>query len=234
MYVSTAWSMVKAYDAATGKLLWSYDPQVPREVGVKACCDVVNRGVAAWKGKIYVGTFDGRLVALDARDRQAGVERRHRSTRARPTPSPGARASSKGTVIIGKSGGEYGMRGYISAYDADTGKLAWRFYTVPGDPVQAVREQGDGDGREDLERRVVEARRRRHGLGRHRLRSGAQSGLLRHRQRHRHGRRTTAARTRATICSSPRSSRSTPIPASTSGTTRRRPARSGTSTPSSS
>jgi len=67
MYVSTAWSMVKAYDAATGKLLWSYDPEVPREVGVKGCCDVVNRGVAAWKGKIYVGTFDGRLVALDAR-----------------------------------------------------------------------------------------------------------------------------------------------------------------------
>src|ERR1700747_2992605 len=67
MYVSTAWSMVKAYDAATGKLLWSYDPQVPREIGVKGCCDVVNRGVAAWKGKIYVGTFDGRLVALDAK-----------------------------------------------------------------------------------------------------------------------------------------------------------------------
>ena len=67
MYVSTAWSMVKAYDAASGKLLWSYDPEVPRELGVKGCCDVVNRGVAAWNGKIYVGTFDGRLVALDAR-----------------------------------------------------------------------------------------------------------------------------------------------------------------------
>src|SRR6202163_4583470 len=66
MYVSTAWSLVKAYDAATGKLLWSYDPQVPRELGVKGCCDVVSRGVAAWNGKIYVGTFDGRLVALDA------------------------------------------------------------------------------------------------------------------------------------------------------------------------
>ena len=65
MYVSTAWSMVKAYDAGTGKLLWSYDPEVPREIGVKGCCDVVNRGVAAWKGKIYVGTFDGRLDALD-------------------------------------------------------------------------------------------------------------------------------------------------------------------------
>src|SRR2546430_4858827 len=67
MYVSTAWSMVKAYDAKTGALLWSYDPAVPRALGVRGCCDVVNRGVAAWKGKIFVGPFDGRLVALDAR-----------------------------------------------------------------------------------------------------------------------------------------------------------------------
>src|ERR1700727_2171046 len=66
MYVSTAWSMVKAYDARSGKLLWSYDPQVPRELGVTGCCDVVSRGVAAWNGKIIDATFDGRLVALDA------------------------------------------------------------------------------------------------------------------------------------------------------------------------
>ena len=67
LYVSTAWSMVKAYNAKTGALLWSYDPKVSRALGVKGCCDVVNRGVAAWKGKIFVGAFDGRLVALDAR-----------------------------------------------------------------------------------------------------------------------------------------------------------------------
>src|SRR6266702_4605753 len=67
MYVSTAWSLVKAFDAKSGALLWSYDPKVPRELGVRGCCDVVNRGVAAWKGRIYVGTFDGRRVALDAR-----------------------------------------------------------------------------------------------------------------------------------------------------------------------
>jgi glucose dehydrogenase len=66
MYVSTAWSMVKAFDAKTGALMWSYDPQVPRALGVRGCCDVVSRGVAAWKGKIFVGTFDGRLIALDA------------------------------------------------------------------------------------------------------------------------------------------------------------------------
>ncbi len=67
LYISTAWSMVKAFDAKTGALLWSYDPAVPRVLGVRGCCDVVNRGVAAWQGKIFVATFDGRLVALDAR-----------------------------------------------------------------------------------------------------------------------------------------------------------------------
>src|SRR6266851_8732846 len=133
MYVSTAWSMVKAYDAATGKLLWSYDPQVPRELGVTGCCDVVNRGVAAWKGKIYVGTFDGRLVALDAATGKPvwSVVTGDQSQAFTITQAPRV---IKGRVVIGMSGGEYGIRGYISAYDAETGKLAWRFYTVPGDP----------------------------------------------------------------------------------------------------
>jgi len=133
MYVSTAWSMVKAYDAASGKLLWSYDPEVPREYGVKACCDVVNRGVAAWQGKIYVGTIDGRLVALDARSGKPvwSVVTGDQSKAFTITQAPRV---VKGRVIIGMSGGEYGIRGYISAYDAQTGKLTWRFYTVPGDP----------------------------------------------------------------------------------------------------
>ena len=66
MYVTTTWSKLFALDAKTGKLLWGYDPQVPGEWGVNACCDVVNRGVAVWNGKVYLGTLDGRLVALDA------------------------------------------------------------------------------------------------------------------------------------------------------------------------
>jgi quinohemoprotein ethanol dehydrogenase len=133
MYVSTAWSLVKAYDAASGKLLWSYDPEVPRELGVKGCCDVVNRGVAAWNGKIYVGTFDGRLVALDAATGKPvwSVVTGDQSQAFTITQAPRV---IKGRVVIGMSGGEYGIRGYISAYDAETGKLAWRFYTVPGDP----------------------------------------------------------------------------------------------------
>jgi quinohemoprotein ethanol dehydrogenase len=120
MYVSTAWSMVKAYDAGTGKLLWSYDPEVPRELGVKGCCDVVNRGVAAWRGKIYVGTFDGRLVALDARTGKP-VWSVVTGDQSGPLTITQAPRVVKGRVIIGMSGGEYGIRGYISAYDAQTG-----------------------------------------------------------------------------------------------------------------
>jgi len=139
MYLSTAWSMVKAYDAATGKLLWSYDPEVPRELAVKACCDVVNRGVAAWKGKIYLGTFDGRLVALEARTGKplwsvaVGDQKNLTITQAPRVV--------KGRVLIGISGGEFGIRGYISAYEAETGSLAWRFYTVPGDPSKPFENQ---------------------------------------------------------------------------------------------
>ena len=133
MYVSTAWSLVKAYDARTGKLLWAYDPQVHRELGVNACCDVGNRGVAAWNHKIYVGAYDGRLVALDA-----ATGKQVWSTLTVDTTKPYTITQAprviRGRVIIGNSGGEYGTRGYISAYDAETGKLAWRFFTVPGDP----------------------------------------------------------------------------------------------------
>jgi glucose dehydrogenase len=66
MYSTSAWSKVQAIDAQSGKLLWQYDPQVPGETGTKACCDVVNRGVAVWNGRVYLGTLDGRLIALDA------------------------------------------------------------------------------------------------------------------------------------------------------------------------
>jgi quinohemoprotein ethanol dehydrogenase len=133
MYVSTAWSLVKAYDARTGRLLWDYDPQVHRELGVNACCDVGNRGVAAWNHKIFVGAYDGRLVALDAATGKPVWSTLTVDT-TKPYTITQAPRVIKGRVIIGNSGGEYGTRGYISAYDAETGKLAWRFYTVPGDP----------------------------------------------------------------------------------------------------
>ena len=133
LYVSTAWSMVKAYDARTGKLLWAYDPQVAREIVVNACCDAVNRGVAVWKGKVYVGVLDGRLVALDAATGKVAwsvvtVDQ------SKPYTITGAPRVVKGKVLIGNGGAEFGVRGYVSAYDAATGKQVWRFFTVPGDP----------------------------------------------------------------------------------------------------
>ena len=112
MYISTAWSMVKAYDAKTGALLWSYDPEVPRVLGVRACCDVVNRGVAAWKGKIFVAAFDGRLIALDARTGKP-VWSVMTVDPSKPCTITQAPRVIKGRVVIGNSGGEYGVRGYI-------------------------------------------------------------------------------------------------------------------------
>ena len=133
MYVTSSWSMVYALNAKTGELLWKYDPKVPRETGFHACCDVVNRGVAVWGGEVYVATLDGRLVALDAKTGNVAwsVVTVDQSQPYTITMAPRV---IKGKVIIGNSGSEYGVRGYMSAYDAADGKLIWRFYTVPGDP----------------------------------------------------------------------------------------------------
>jgi quinohemoprotein ethanol dehydrogenase len=133
MYFSTAWSKVFAVNAATSKKLWSYDPKVPPEWTVNACCDVVNRGVAVWRGKVFVGTLDGRLVALDAATGKKVWETLTIDPKQRYTIT-GAPRVVKGKVLIGNGGAEMGVRGYVSAYDAETGKLAWRFFTVPGDP----------------------------------------------------------------------------------------------------
>jgi quinohemoprotein ethanol dehydrogenase len=136
MYTSTAWSKVVALDAASGKALWTYDPQVPGATAIKACCDVVNRGVAVYRGKVYVGTLDGRLVALDAGTGKVVWSVETTDPKASYTIT-GAPRVVKGKVIIGNGGADiYRVRGYVSAYDAETGKLAWRFYTVPGDPAQ--------------------------------------------------------------------------------------------------
>ena len=136
MYVTGAWSIVYALDAATGEELWRYDPEVPKTWAQYACCDVVNRGVAAWKDSIFVGTLDGYLVALDA---ATGDVRWRTDTidRKPPYTITGAPRVVNGRVIIGNGGADLGVRGYVSAYDADTGELDWRFYTVPGNPADA-------------------------------------------------------------------------------------------------
>jgi PQQ-dependent dehydrogenase (methanol/ethanol family) len=130
LYTTTAWSKVFAFDATTGKLLWSYDPKVPGQKGFDACCDVVNRGVAVWKGKVYVGTLDARLIALDAKDGHVVWQAQVADPKSPYTITQAPRVV-KDKVLIGESGAEYGGRGYLSAYDAGTGKLVWRFWTVP-------------------------------------------------------------------------------------------------------
>ncbi len=135
MYVTSAWSKLFALDARTGKEIWRFDPKVPGEAGVKACCDVGNRGAAAWNGKIIFGTLDGRLVAVDAATGKQVWEVMTVPAGQNYTIT-GAPRVFEGKVFIGNGGAEYGARGFITAYDADTGKQLWRFYTVPGDPAQ--------------------------------------------------------------------------------------------------
>ncbi len=130
MYVTSAWSVVHALDAKTGEELWVYDPDVPRERGVNACCDVVNRGVAIWEGKVFVGTIDGRLIALDSGTGDV-IWDTLTVDLSKPYTITGAPRVVKGRVLIGNGGAELGVRGYISAYDADTGAMDWRFYTAP-------------------------------------------------------------------------------------------------------
>jgi PQQ-dependent dehydrogenase (methanol/ethanol family) len=134
MYVTTPWSKVYAFDARTGKQLWKLDPDVPREIaGVSLCCNISNRGVAYWKGKVIWGTLDGRLVAADAVTGKKIWEVQVTDT-TKPYSITGAPRIGNGIVYIGEGGGEFYSRGFLAAHDAETGKALWRFWTVPGDP----------------------------------------------------------------------------------------------------
>lgn len=134
MYVSASWSIVHAIDARTGERIWTYDPKVPPEYASKGCCDIVNRGVALYEGKVFVGSFDGRLIALDAATGEQLWEQDTIIDRKKAYTITGAPRVYKGKVIIGNGGAEYGVRGYITAYDAETGEQQWRWFSVPGDP----------------------------------------------------------------------------------------------------
>ena len=139
MYVSNGWSVVYALDATNGEEIWRYDPEVDRSYIRLACCGPAhNRGVAAYQGKVYVATFDGRLLAIDATTGEkvwdidtwipAGLGRFNIT---------GAPRAAAGKIYIGQGSGESGRRrGYVTAYDAETGEVDWRFFLVPGDPSQ--------------------------------------------------------------------------------------------------
>lgn len=135
LYTTSAWGVTHAIDADTGDLRWTFDPEPDKTRGVHGCCDAVNRGVAAWEDRLYVGVYDGRLVAVD---RATGGKLWETLTidPSKPYTITGAPRVVGDKVVIGNGGGEFGVRGYVSAYDAATGELVWRFYTVPGDPSE--------------------------------------------------------------------------------------------------
>ena len=140
MYTTSAWSKVQVLDARTGELKWQFDPEVPKEWDAKACCGVQNRGVAVWKGRVFVGTLDGRLIALNAET--GDVEWEVQTTDRNQSYSiTGAPRVVKDKVVIGNGGAEYGVRGYVTAYDTETGEQAWRFYTVPGNPADGFEDE---------------------------------------------------------------------------------------------
>ncbi len=133
MYMTASWSVVHALDARTGEHLWSFDPKIARDKSKHSCCDAVNRGVALWQGQLFFGAFDGRLFALDAATGEVNWEVATVDS-SLPYTITGAPRVIKGKVLIGNGGAEFGVRGFLSAYNVADGSLAWRFYTVPGNP----------------------------------------------------------------------------------------------------
>lgn len=134
IYVTSTWNMVHAIDARSGEVLWTFDPVVDKAQGAKGCCDVVNRGVAIWGDSVFTATIDGRLISLNAKTGKKNWDV-NTVDKSKPYTITGAPRVVKGKVLIGNGGAELGVRGYFSAYDADSGEMIWRFFTVPGNPA---------------------------------------------------------------------------------------------------
>jgi quinohemoprotein ethanol dehydrogenase len=138
MYATNGWGVVYALNAATGDEIWRFDPETDRESMQYAFAAPVNRGVAVYEGKVYVATFDGRLLAIDAATGEEiwDIDTWHPSALGRFNITGAPRAAA-GKVFIGQGSSEVGRRrAYVTAYDAETGEVDWRFYLVPGDPSQ--------------------------------------------------------------------------------------------------
>ncbi|KPL66932.1 quinohemoprotein alcohol dehydrogenase [Erythrobacter sp. SG61-1L] len=135
LYNESIYNVVTAYDGKTGRKLWTYDPKVGPEWARLACCGPSARGIAAWNGKIYIAALDGRLIAIDAKDG-------HQIWSSQTFPEgqeysiTGAPRVYDGKVVIGNGGADYGSRGFVTAWDAETGKKLWKFYIVPTDPAK--------------------------------------------------------------------------------------------------
>jgi quinohemoprotein ethanol dehydrogenase len=135
MYTTGPWSVVYALDARNGKLLWQYDPEVDGQFARRTCCDAVNRGIAVADGVVYVATLDGYLAAVDAKTGKPLWKTDTITDRSRSYAITGAPRVAGKNVVIGNGGAEMGVRGYATAVDRKTGKIAWRFFIVPGDPA---------------------------------------------------------------------------------------------------
>src|SRR6516165_12207882 len=134
IYAISNWSVVISLDARTGKERWRWDPEVNQTaVRPRICCGIVNRGIAIYQGKVIAPVIDGRLEALDAETGKPVWEARVAYPQDNYTVTMAPRIA-KGKVIVGVSGAEYPVRGFFSAFDANTGAFAWKFYTIPGDP----------------------------------------------------------------------------------------------------
>ncbi len=134
MYTSGVAGRAYGLDARSGKLIWRFEPKVDPRVHRATCCDQVNRGVAVWRGRVYVAALDGVLYALDAATGKVAWRADTIVDHTRGYSSTGAPEIAGDVVVIGNAGGEFDTRGYITAYDLKTGRQAWRFFTAPGDP----------------------------------------------------------------------------------------------------
>ena len=133
LYNETIYNVVTAYDGKTGEKLWTYDPKVGFEWARLACCGPSSRGIAAWNGKLYIGALDGRLIAIDAKTGEE-VWTSQTFPEGQEYSITGAPRVYDGKVVIGNGGADYGSRGFVTAWDAETGKQLWKFYIVPTDP----------------------------------------------------------------------------------------------------
>ncbi len=140
MYTSGNLGRVYALNAATGQELWTFTPEVDMQSNRAACCDQANRGVAVQDGKVFVASLDGWLYALDAKTGAVAWKSDTITDRARGYTITGAPEVAGNLVIIGNAGAEYDARGYVSAYDTGSGKMVWRFFTVPGNPADGPQE----------------------------------------------------------------------------------------------
>jgi quinohemoprotein ethanol dehydrogenase len=143
MYTSGVAGRAYAFDAATGKPLWRFEPEVDMQINRTVCCDMANRGVAVARGKVFVSALDGMLYALDAKTgkiiwKTDAVEDHNRGTN-----STGAPEVAGDVVVIGNGGAEYDVRGYVSAFDLESGALKWRFHVVPRDPKLGPQDDPD-------------------------------------------------------------------------------------------